>query len=169
MYGERKTDGDAALLDHYIERTKRAEVRLRATQEELEATRKGKRRKANKARSLSRTGEEATVFIDARDHLVRAHKRSGFEGTPITTADLLDLHRKQGGLCRYTGLPYEFDRGNPLSVVVDRLDPVQGWTRENVVLCALFAAVARNGWPLSLVVPLWRFLPDKMTGRIGTT
>lgn len=162
MDGERKTGGVEELLDHYIERTKRVEEMLRATQEELEATRKGKRRKTNKPRSLSRNGEEAAFFIDRRDPLVRAHKRGGFDGVPITSRDLLDLHREQGGLCRYTGMPYEFSRGEPLSVSVDRLDHSQGWTRGNVVLCCLFASVARNGWPLELVVPLWRFLPRKV-------
>lgn len=162
MDGERKAGGMEELLDHYIERTKRAEERLMATQEELEATRKGKRRKANKPRSLSRNGEEAAFFINMRDPIVRAHKRGGFEGVPITSRDLLEIHQEQGGLCRYTGLPYEFSRGEPLSVSVDRLDHSLGWTRDNVVLCCLFSSVARNGWPLELVVPLWRFLPRRL-------
>jgi hypothetical protein len=88
---------------------------------------------------------------------------------PISSSDLLDIHARQGGLCSYTSVPYEVPAGggdpSPLSVTVDRLDPSRGYTRENVVLCCLFASVARNGWPLELVVPLWRFLPGKVESR----
>jgi hypothetical protein len=85
---------------------------------------------------------------------------------PISTADLMDIHVRQGGLCAYSCLPYKApasgEDGSPLSVSVDRFDHSTGWTRENVVLCCLFASVARNGWPLEMVVPLWRFLPKEV-------
>jgi hypothetical protein len=79
---------------------------------------------------------------------------------PISSSDLLDIHGRQGGLCAYTSVPYEVPAGepSPLSVAVDRVNQARGWTRDNVVLCCLFASMARNGWPLELVVPLWRFL-----------
>jgi hypothetical protein len=146
-----------------VERVKLLEEKLRAANEVRKGRRRGKQKR--ETRALARDGEEKVIFIGIRGRLTRAHARGGFEGACLTTNDLLEIHRVQGGLCRYTGLPYEFDREAPLSVTVDRLNPSRGWTRENVVLCCLFASVARNGWPLELVVPLWRFLPGKVESR----
>jgi hypothetical protein len=153
-----KSEPEGRPLEYLVERVKQLTGELMTLQEK--AIGKGKRSKS-KARALARKGEEWAVLIAIRSRLVRVHERGGFEGSCLTTNDLLEIHREQGGLCRYTNLPYDFGSGGPLNVCVDRLDPGQGWTRENVVLCALFAAVARNGWPMFLVVPLWRFLPTR--------
>lgn len=160
MTDEHKVKGESWLAEHMVERVKLLEEKLRAANEVRKGRRRGKQER--EPRALARKGREWSVLIAIRSRLVRVHARGGFEGTCLTTNDLLDLHREQGGLCRYTGLPYEFDREAPLSVTVDRLDHLHGWTRENVVLCCLFSSVARNGWPLELVVPLWRFLPTTL-------
>jgi hypothetical protein len=158
MTVECKDKGETWLEDHMVERVKALEAELRTAKD-----RKG-RRSERTVRTLARKGPEKAAFISVRSRLVVKHGRGGFSEKPVTTSELLEMHRAQAGLCRYTKLPYEFGSSGPLDVVVDRLDPARGWTRENVVLCALFAAVARNGWPLSLVVPLWRFLPTKVEG-----
>lgn len=120
------------------------------------------KRRGRKTRPLARRGSIEAALIRFRGQLVRRHARGGFDGVPISTADLMEMHARQGGLCAYSHLPYKAGEiGNPLSVSVDRLNPSLGWTRDNVVLCCLFSSVARNGWPLELVVPLWRFLPRR--------
>jgi len=157
-----KNDDAGWLAEHMVERVKQLEAELRTAKENGRG-RRGKSKR--KVRTLARNGPEWSVLIDIRAQLIRRHARGEFGpwGKPVTTDELLEIHRTQGGLCHYTGLPYEFGAGSgPLDVCADRLDPEKGWGSGNVVLCARFAAVARNGWPLSLVVPLWRFLPTKV-------
>jgi len=160
MTDGQKLEGEAALLDHFVERIKVLEAELRTAGEVRKGRRRGKPKR--NPRTLARHGTVEAVLIGIRNRLRRCHVRGGLDGVPVTARDLLEVHQEQAGLCRYTKLPYEFGSSGPLDVVVDRLDPAQGWTRENVVLCALYAAVARNAWPMSLVVPLWRFLPTRV-------
>lgn len=143
-------------------------VLLAGEMRELRSKRGSRKRRGRTPRPLARKGSIEAAIIRLRTQLARRHERGGFEGVPISTSDLLNIHDRQGGLCAYTIVPYEVPakgcEPGPLSVSVDRLDPGKGWTRENVVLCALFASVARNGWPLEMVVPLWRFLPREVQG-----
>jgi hypothetical protein len=163
------------FVDYMVERVKRLEGELREAREALgdegvgfeEGRRRMRRRKHRKGarpRVLARGGPEEGRFIRMRATLVRKHARRGFAGEPITTAELIEKHREQGGRCYYTGLPYECYEGSvgvlpPLSLSVDRIDPGAGYTRENVVLCAWFMNCAKNAWPLALIQPLWRYLP----------
>jgi len=165
MTDGQKSEGEAALLNHFVERVKLLEAELRTAGEVRKGRSRGKRKRT--LRTLARHGTAEAVLIGIRNRLRRCHVRGGLDGIPVTARDLLEVHQEQSGLCRYTGLPYEFGSSGPLDVVVDRLDPGRGWDRENVVLCARFAAVARNGWPMSLVVPLWRFLPTRWDGCKG--
>jgi len=148
---------DASLAKRLAEHV----LLLVAENRELRNGRGSRKRKGRTPRPLARKGSVESVLIRLRGQLVRRHERGGFSEVPISSSDLLDIHARQGGLCSYTSVPYEVpaEEPGPLSVTVDRLDMARGWTRENVVLCCLFAGVARNGWPLELVVPLWRFLP----------
>jgi hypothetical protein len=162
MTDEHKPKGESWLAEHMVERVKQLEAELRTANEVRRGRRKGQPKR--KTRTLARSGEAQAVFVSVRGRLARAHKRGVFDGVPVTARDLAAIHQGQNGLCRYTGLPYEFGGEGPLSVSVDRLNQARGWTRDNVVLCCLFASVARNGWPLELVVPLWRFLPGNVPG-----
>ncbi|VTU32398.1 hypothetical protein H4CHR_03003 [Variovorax sp. PBS-H4] len=68
-------------------------------------------------------------------------------GFDLTASALRDLWLEQQGHCFWTGLPIDFDYGqarHPMRPSVDRLNPSEGYTLENVVWASNFANRARG-------------------------
>ena len=53
----------------------------------------------------------------------------------ITSNDLEMLWTKQKGLCYYTNIELEFKKGAKNCVSVDRINPLKGYTLDNICLC----------------------------------
>jgi len=68
--------------------------------------------------------------------LRQRHKK--YAGTPVTLAVLLDIYKKQNGMCAITGLPMHYTtKESDLSVSPDRIDNSQGYIEGNVrLVCA---------------------------------
>lgn len=98
-------------------------------------------------------------FIRMRRGLVARHERGEYLGAPVSTTQLLELHRRQQGRCHYTGLRYSLDERGPLYMTVDRLDSSMGYVPGNVVLCCWFVNCAKNEWPIDQMMRLWAYLP----------
>jgi hypothetical protein len=85
------------------------------------------------------------VLIDGAK--ARARKKQ-FEFT-LTLEDIQRKMAAQNGLCYYTGIPMEKVSGskkhfNILRVSLDRIDSAVGYTNENVILCTLWANIAKH-------------------------
>ena len=94
-----------------------------------------------------------------RSKLALRHVKGGYEGKPITTKELWRMHLENEGECFYSGLGYSLgDYKKPLSLTVNRLDPSQGYTVDNTVLCCRFASEAKMYWDLEELLPLWKSL-----------
>ena len=68
--------------------------------------------------------------------LRQRHKK--YSGTSVTLDDLLDIYKKQKGMCAITGLPMHYTmEESDLSVSPDRIDNSQGYIKSNVrLVCA---------------------------------
>ena len=68
--------------------------------------------------------------------LRQRHKK--YSGTPVTLDDLLDIYKKQNGMCAITGLPMHYTmEESDLSVSPDRIDNSKGYIEGNVrLVCA---------------------------------
>jgi hypothetical protein len=78
------------------------------------------------------------LLKSARSHTKRRNKRGrGHDPVTINEAWVEDRHKKQGGLCYWTGIRYNWASGgdhDPYQVSLDRLDPAKGYSPDNVVL-----------------------------------
>lgn len=56
----------------------------------------------------------------------------------ITAEDLCAIYNQQDGMCYYSGIKLQHNRGiyGFDSLSVDRIDPAQGYVRSNIVLCS---------------------------------
>lgn len=79
----------------------------------------------------------------------------------IEINDLLQLWEKQNGLCFYTDIPLEWQVYNgltPASLSVDRVEPIKGYTKDNVVLCSRRANMIKSDMSLAEMeewMPKW--------------
>ena len=57
----------------------------------------------------------------------------------ITMDDLIELYENQKGLCAYSGIPLQFGSylNQNWNVSLERLDPMQGYTKENIALICM--------------------------------
>jgi hypothetical protein len=78
------------------------------------------------------------------DVLRRKHKHY-FDTSDISPEFILELFKKQNGLCYWFGIPMipALNR-DPASPTLDRLDANKGYTKDNVVLACYAANVGRN-------------------------
>jgi hypothetical protein len=64
-----------------------------------------------------------------------------------------DLYRRQGGKCARTGVKFVLEgatgraRGHPYVPSVDRVDPLRGYTMDNVELVTYVCNTSRNAFP----------------------
>jgi len=86
--------------------------------------------------------EDRLRFLN--ENIVRARNR-GKKSWPIEIdmADAYEIGEAQNWKCAITGVPLEFERGgtywrnnwcNPNSCTLDRIDPMKGYTKDNVQL-----------------------------------
>ena len=94
------------------------------------------------------------------------HSKKRFEGEVLSAEEIVDMHQSQKGLCFYSGLPYVLEshrkdvRNDPLLVSIDRVDNEKGYTKDNVVLCALFTNIAKYTWNVVEIRRLWKHLGE---------
>lgn len=66
----------------------------------------------------------------------------------LTIDDLIEQYNKQKGACYWFNIaliPHQiFDKSNPRSMSVDRLDNDKGYTKDNIVITSRAANLARN-------------------------
>lgn len=53
----------------------------------------------------------------------------------ITENDIINQFNKQNGLCYYTGEPLKFEPNSLYTISIDRLNPLIGYEKDNIVLC----------------------------------
>jgi hypothetical protein len=127
------------------------------------AERKRSAQLAKKVKRPGRGDEVEEKFIKIRVKVSQKHKDGGFEGSAVSTRNLLDIHQAQSGKCFYTGLEYHISEVGPLCMVVSRLDRERGYVEGNVVLCCWFFVAAKNKWSLEEIIPFWAHLPKIST------
>jgi hypothetical protein len=100
-------------------------------------------------RKLATGGDEALRFFFAS-------RMSGYQRTAVQKSiaytivadDLVSLYHQQQGLCYYTGKQMVYNHGKGIqqadSMSLDRLNPLQGYVLENVVLCCNFVNTAKG-------------------------
>lgn len=90
--------------------------------------------------------------ILARSMRVCAKQRD--HGAPELTAEVLQV-MLEGGRCAISGIPFVFEKNNPLAPSVDRIDSRLGYTLENVrVVCQAINLGALH-WGVEHVLPIW--------------
>ena len=64
---------------------------------------------------------------------IRENDRALFD---LTYDHLVDIYKKQGGLCYYSGIPFQFGKSTKTWWIpsIERLNPVKGYTKDNIVL-----------------------------------
>lgn len=125
-----------------------------------------RKRRAQLGKKVKRPGsgdENEKKFVKIRDKIFRKHKDGRFEGSAVSTRNLLDQHLAQAGRCFYTGLEYHISEVGPLCMVVSRVDRDRGYVEGNVVLCCWFFSAAKNKWTVEEMIPLWAHLPKVST------
>lgn len=99
------------------------------------ATRLGAEHKQQRAEIKKKLREKNPVRFHVQERI--AQWRKGDPESDLTTEYVVSLWNKQNGLCYYTGLPMTFPVGLgqpiPESASLDKLDPLRGYKRGNVV------------------------------------
>lgn len=98
------------------------------------------RRTIKKSRTMVRSTKKdgLEVFLNKRQQsLKHRHKNKNMLEYNLPEGYLLELYKKQNGKCYYSGLQldYKSPKLSPFSISVDKLDPQNGYTVGNLVLC----------------------------------
>lgn len=78
---------------------------------------------------------EKTRFGPERLNMLKRHAKKVSVPFNITSLDLENLWTQQNGLCYYTKIPMQFINGSYNTVSVDRINPLKGYTLDNLCLC----------------------------------
>lgn len=87
----------------------------------------------------------------------------------LTTKDLCDLWNKQGGLCKYSGIPLDnpgsrgkWDKAikHPWRASLDRIDSSKPYTKDNVQFVSLIANYAKNAYPEETLIEFCQKVAD---------
>lgn len=76
-----------------------------------------------------------TRFNGERMRALKSHAQKRDVPFEITSDDLEGLWTTQNGLCYYAKIPMEFKKGSQRCVSVDRINPLKGYTLDNICLC----------------------------------
>jgi hypothetical protein len=88
---------------------------------------------------------KALVDTCRRNALVRLNDgRESAAECSINFLDLKELYQKQNGKCVYSNIPLSLRRLTLWQLSVDRIDPNLGYSKSNIVLCALEFNVGRT-------------------------
>lgn len=81
-------------------------------------------------------GKHNSIEGAIRHKLLKAKRANRTRFTSyLSESEALEIFNAQGGRCYYTGDLLEFKTGLPNSFSMDRKDPSQGYSKENVVFC----------------------------------
>jgi hypothetical protein len=84
-------------------------------------------------------GKLMTLLSSARNSTDLRNKKGRQQDFTINFNDLIEIYNEQNGLCAYSGIPLQF--GSYLHkdwvVSLERIDPTQGYTRDNVCLICI--------------------------------
>jgi hypothetical protein len=74
---------------------------------------------------------------------------------------LVELYRKQNGICAVSGLPFSDDsilyiKNSPFKPSLDRIDSRRGYEKDNVHFVLYAVNLAKNEWDLDTIVPVWK-------------
>ena len=62
----------------------------------------------------------------------------------IKNSDIIELYKKQNGMCIYTGQKIIWEYNHPYKVSVDRINSDKGYTKDNIQLVAFIVNQAKN-------------------------
>ena len=96
-----------------------------------------KRKKLERDKRAEQNGVEYNIQIVLNDVSKRVKKyHREFD---IDLPYLIDLYKKQNGVCSYTGIQMGFRLGSFERLSLDRIDSNKGYTKDNVVWCCWIA------------------------------
>ena len=89
------------------------------------------------------------ITISGRRAKAMTLKRKGIEiEIDLSIQDLKEIYDNQNGKCFWFNIPLDInfilEKGNLLSMSVDRIDNNKGYTKNNVVICCRFANLGRQ-------------------------
>lgn len=103
------------------------------------------------------------------DRAVSCNRRGSSKGlsSNITYTDLEELYHTQNGKCYYSNVTLTFKgKQDPDYLSVDRIDPLKGYTKDNVVLCAIACNFLKSNYKFISLYPLLKGLFTTMSAQI---
>jgi deoxyuridine 5'-triphosphate nucleotidohydrolase len=103
------------------------------------------------------------------DRAVSCNRRGVAKGldSNITYLDLEELYYTQNGKCYYSNVTLTFKgKQDPNYLSVDRIDPTKGYTKDNLVLCAIACNFLKSNYEFISLYPILKGLFTTMSTQI---
>ncbi|NBN99704.1 MAG: hypothetical protein EBV19_10780, partial [Flavobacteriia bacterium] len=85
----------------------------------------------------------------------------------ISIEDLKEIYNKQNGKCFWFNVSLDInsvlEKGNLLSMSVDRIDNNKGYTKDNIVICCRFANLGRQDCNFDRFKDIIKYIKNEKT------